>query len=74
MSTTKQLGSTFRVTGDTAALIESRLDAAVEAAEGNAMRDGRHGVLIMRHCPRTYTVSVSPDVPYGVTREEDFSV
>ncbi len=74
MRTTKHLGSTFRVTGDTPALIERRLDAAVEAAEAKAMRDGRNGVLVMRHCPQTYIVSVSPDVPYGVTREEDFSV
>jgi hypothetical protein len=62
-------GRIYRVTGDRPRLIEEELNAAVELARQQAIKEGRHGILITRHTPASFTVAVSTDVPYGITRE-----
>lgn len=62
---------TFRITGDTPAAIDEELNAACEAARAHAVREGRNGLLVTRHGPDHYTVSISSNVPYGQTREHD---
>jgi hypothetical protein len=46
-----------------------RLEAAVKELQQAAMVHGRHGILVTRHEPGAYTVALSEDVPFGLTRE-----
>lgn len=69
MITTSARGRTYHVTGDKPQLIEEDLNLAVELARQQAMEEGRHGVLVTRLEPASFTVTVSADVPYGITRE-----
>lgn len=49
--------------------VENDLNAAVEIAREQAMRESRHGILVTQHAYTSYTVAVSRDVPYGQTHE-----
>jgi hypothetical protein len=49
--------------------IENDLNAAVEIAREQAMKECRHGILVTQHGYTRYTVAVSRDVPYGQTHE-----
>lgn len=49
----------------------ARLDTAVESAQAAAILDGKNGVLITRHDHSTFSVEISPEVPYGLTIERD---
>jgi hypothetical protein len=69
MIKTTVTGNIFLVSGDQPQVIEVDLNAAVDLARQLAMKQGRHGILITRHTPASFTVAVSPEVPYGVTRE-----
>ncbi len=71
MKGTIEPGRIFHVTGDTVAVIDERLNRAVDAAQAEALREGRHGVLVTRHGPGSYTVAVSIDVAYGLTQERE---
>jgi hypothetical protein len=50
--------------------VENDLNAAVEIAREQAMKERRHGILVTQHGYTSYTVAVSRDVPYGQTREQ----
>ncbi|RKO20424.1 hypothetical protein D7Z96_18820 [Pseudarthrobacter phenanthrenivorans] len=69
MITTLKAGSAYHVTGNTPQSIQEDLDSAVELARQQAMKDGRHGVLVTRHDPASFTVALSHEVPYGTTQE-----
>lgn len=49
------------------------LDAAVATMEKQAILDGCRGILVKRHTPQTFTVELSNEVPFGLTREQDVS-
>lgn len=57
------------VTATDRASMERRLDEAVAGAREQAMRDRRQGILVTRHSPGAFTVSLSDLVPFGLTRE-----
>lgn len=69
MITTLKAGSTYRVTGDNPQSIQEDLNSAVELARHQAMQDGRHGILVTRLGPGSFTVALSAEVPYGTTQE-----
>jgi hypothetical protein len=71
MIRTTENGRCYGVTGDEPRLIEEHLNRAVELARQRAVEEGRHGVLVTRHGPASFTVAVSADVPYGITRERE---
>ncbi|MCG2623061.1 hypothetical protein LVY72_14250 [Arthrobacter sp. I2-34] len=50
---------------------QEQLDTAYEEVRSLAVSGRRHGILVTRHSRDTYTVSVSPEVPYGMTYERD---
>lgn len=51
--------------------LQEQLDTAHHAVRSLAVSGRRHGVLITRHGHDTYTLAVSPDVPYGMTYERE---
>lgn len=51
--------------------LQEQLDIVHEAVRSLAISGGRNGVLITRHSHDTYTVAISPDVPYGMTHERE---
>jgi hypothetical protein len=69
MIITFKAGSTYHVTGDNPQSIQEDLDSAVELARRQAMTDGRHGILVTRLGPASFTVTLSSKVPYGTTQE-----
>lgn len=66
----EQIISDFHVQDRTE--MEERIDAAVGAACKHAM-DSRLGVLVTRHDFGHFSVSVTPRVPFGFTREHDYA-
>ncbi|MBP1136502.1 hypothetical protein JOE31_002734 [Arthrobacter sp. PvP023] len=64
---------TYHVTADQPQLIAERLDAAEKSAQERALREGRHGILVTRYGPTSFAVTLSTDVPYGITLERDLS-
>jgi hypothetical protein len=69
MITTTEPGRIYQVTGDNPQLVDGDLNAAVDLALEQATKEGRHGILVTRHTPASFTVAVSADVPYGMTQE-----
>ena len=63
----------YSVTADEHQLIAERLDAAEKFARAQALKGGSHGILVTRHGPTSFTVTLSTDVPYGITRERDLA-
>ena len=51
--------------------MHEKLDAAVAAARVEACTDRTRGVLVIRHEFNRFSVALSPDVPFGLTREHD---
>lgn len=49
--------------------LDEHLEAAVNDLQELAMLTGSHGILVTRHGPGNYTVALSEQVPFGVTRE-----
>lgn len=52
---------------------DNRLEAAVASLRDMAT-ELRIGILVTRESPRSFTVTVSPLVPFGMTREMDETV
>lgn len=52
-----------------AASLQDQLTAGVEIVQQQAISYGRHGVLITQHGYTAFTIAISPEVPYGETRE-----
>lgn len=50
-------------------VLEERLEAAVKHLQEAAMLTGAYGILVTRNKPGSYTVALSDQVPFGVTRE-----
>lgn len=69
MITTVKAGSTYVVKGDNPRSIQEDLSSAVEIARHQAMKDGRHGILVTRLGLGYFTVALSTKVPYGTTQE-----
>ncbi|ELT43045.1 hypothetical protein [Arthrobacter nitrophenolicus] len=57
------------VTATNRASMESQLEEAVAAAQAKALREGRRGILVTQHDGSSFTVDLSHDVPFGLTRE-----
>jgi hypothetical protein len=70
---TAATGPIYHVMADGPQLIAERLDAAEKLARERALSAGRHGILVTRHGPTSFTVTLSPDVPYGITQERDLA-
>ena len=70
---TAATGPTYYVTADGPQLIAERLDAAEKLARERALSEGSHGILVTREGPTSFTVNLSPDVPYGITQERDLA-
>lgn len=69
MITTTQAGGPYVVRGDNPQSIQEDISAAVDIARQQAMKDGRHGILVTRLGPGSFTVTLSKNVPYGTTQE-----
>lgn len=52
----------------TRSALDSTLNATVQLLTPSA-KARRHGILVTRTSPSKFIVSLSPDVPYGTTRE-----
>jgi hypothetical protein len=59
----------IEVTATDRASVDRLLDEAVTAARTLAMREGRQGILVIRHDYGSFTVALSSAVPFGLTRE-----
>jgi hypothetical protein len=59
----------LEVDGDDPAAIQKDLNAAVLIAQRIAMCYGRDGVLITQHDYWSFSVTTSPDIPYGEIRQ-----
>lgn len=53
---------------NTRQVLEERLEAAVKHLQEAAMLTGACGILVTRHNPGSYTVELSDQVPFGMTR------
>ncbi len=60
----------LEVTGQDPESLQNNLTAAVNEACELAMLIGGHGILVTQHDFNSFTVSLSPDVPYGQTWEQ----
>jgi len=49
--------------------MDDDLNSAIHAATQRAMLDGRRGILLTRVDYGSFTVELTPDVPYGYTYE-----
>ncbi|WP_442543799.1 hypothetical protein ACSBOX_18690 [Arthrobacter sp. KN11-1C] len=70
---TANTGPISHVTADEPQLIAERLNAAEKLAQEHALREGSHGILVTRYGPTSFTVTLSSDVPYGITQERDLA-
>ena len=50
--------------------MEYTLTTAVDKVRKQSPADCRHGILITRHSAGVFTVALTPDVPFGLTREK----
>jgi hypothetical protein len=66
-------GPVLEVAAEDPQLLTDRLEAAERQAQEWAMREGRYGILVTRHTPTSFTVALNEAVPYGTTRERDFT-
>ncbi|WP_258062043.1 hypothetical protein [Arthrobacter sp. ZGTC412] len=54
---------------DSAGEVEDRLNSAVRGLQVIAARTRTHGILVTRLSPGHFRVSLSDQVPFGLTRE-----
>lgn len=66
-STTKEFNVDVLVTHR--AHLERQLDEAVSRVRVMALQEPRRGILVTRHDYQFFTVSLSDDIPFGLTRE-----
>ena len=59
----------LEITAREPGIIETELNTAVETVLQQALRERSCGILVTQHGYDRYTVALSPDVPYGETRE-----
>jgi hypothetical protein len=59
----------LEITGTEAKSVSAQLDDAITLAESMARKEGRCGVLVTRHDYGRFSVTISPEVPYGTTQE-----
>jgi hypothetical protein len=71
MIRTIEIGRNFEITGANPQVIHDELDRAVDLGRDQAMREGRHGILVTRFGHASFVVAVTEDVPYGFTYERD---
>ena len=71
MIITIEEGRYFHITGNSPDEVQAGISAAVDIARQHAALRGWEGVLIKRHYQDSYTVAVSPLVPYGVVGERE---
>lgn len=57
------------MTADEADSFMKELDAAITALQRLTIANGREGVLVTRNGCRSFTIELTPEVPYGTTRE-----
>jgi hypothetical protein len=57
------------LTASSRASMEFQLNEAVAVAEAKALREGCRGILVTQHDGNSFTVDLSHDVPFGLTRE-----
>lgn len=57
------------ITADEADSFMKELDAAITAVQRLAIANGREGVLVTRNGCRSFMIELTPEVPYGTTRE-----
>jgi hypothetical protein len=50
--------------------MQRQLDEAVTTARARAINERRRGILVRRFDYTTFSVELSDEVPFGVTREE----
>jgi hypothetical protein len=60
---------TLEITAQDPESVQNELSAAVIRARDRALSGGRQGILVTQHSFSSYTVAISPDVPYGESRE-----
>ena len=59
----------LEITGTEARSVRAKLDDAITLAESVAHKEGCCGVLVTRHDYGRFSVTISPEVPYGTTQE-----
>jgi hypothetical protein len=59
----------LEITGTEASSVRAELEEAINLAESVAREQGTCGVLVTRHDYGRFSVTISPEVPYGVTQE-----
>lgn len=60
---------TLEVSAEDRASMERELAAAETVAREKAMEEGSKGILVTRTGSTSFTVSLSDDVPFGLTQE-----
>lgn len=58
------------ITATNKSMMDRELNTAIHAAEQLARSDGSRGILVTRVDYASFTVELSPDVPYGFTYEK----
>lgn len=66
--TTSELVMTVMV--ETRSTMDRQLAEAVDIARAKAMDDGSKGIVITRHNSNVFTMTLSDDVPFGLTIEQ----
>jgi hypothetical protein len=51
--------------------LQEALDEAVALVRGIAIKEGSHGILVTRHSYTKFTVTISKEVPFGLSVERD---
>lgn len=59
----------LEITAHDPGTIEAELNTAVETLLTQALRERSRGILVTQHGYKRYTVTLSPEVPYGQTHE-----
>lgn len=59
----------LKITGTEASSVRAELEEAITFAERVAREQGCWGVLVTRHDYGRFSVTISPEVPYGTTQE-----
>ena len=59
----------LRITADNRESINRQINEAVATALDRAMAERGRGILVTRHASAAFSVGLSDDVPFGLTRE-----